>query len=105
MDALEAYDGKWIKYPRDTIEYRCGFELPHNKRNGRKQADHIKLMNYIREELNGNKDWHGRKPKQQIIEQWQQEHPNGRKVDCINELGIDRKTVSKYWNTSSPAEE
>ena len=31
QDALEAYDSKWIRYPRDTIEYRCGFPLPQNK--------------------------------------------------------------------------
>lgn len=102
QDALEAYDNKWIKYPRDTIEYRCGFTLPHNKRNGQKQAYHLeeaRAIRDIRQRRNGTK-WdsnNGRKSKQGIVEQWQQAHPNGRKVDCINELGIDRKTVSKYW--------
>ena len=41
LDALEAFDSKWIRYPRDTIEYRCGFTLPHNKRNGQKQEYHL----------------------------------------------------------------
>ena len=103
LDALEAYDSKWIRYPRDTIEYRCGFVLPHNKRNGRKQADHVKLMNYIREELNGNKNWQGRKPKQELVEQWQQANPNGIKADCIRETGLSKPTVYKYWRTDTAA--
>lgn len=105
MDALEAYDSKWVKYPRDTIEYRCGFELPHNRRNGRKQADHIKLMNYIREELNGNKDWHGRKSKKDDVEIWQANHPDGCKADCIRDTGLSKKTVYKYWKTATAAGE
>jgi len=105
MDALEAYDSKWVKYPRDTIEYRCGFELPHNRRNGRKQADHIKLMNYIREELNGNKDWHGRKSKKDDVEIWQANHPDGCKADCIRDTGLSKPTVYKYWKTATAAGE
>ena len=99
LDALEAYDSKWIRYPRDTIEYRCGFTLPHNKRNGQKQAYHLeeaRAIRDIRQKRQGTK-WNGRKSKKDIVEQWQQDNPNGRKVDCINDLGIDRKTVSKYW--------
>lgn len=99
LDALEAYDSKWVKYPRDTIEYRCGFELPHNKRNGRKQADHIKLMNYIREELNGNKDWHGRKSKQLEVVIWQANHPDGTKAECIRDTGLSKPTVYKHWRS------
>lgn len=104
LDALEAYNSKWVRYPRDTIEYRCGFPLPHNKRNGQKQAYHLeeaRAIRDIRQKRQGKKwtDGSGRKPKQTDVEQWQREHPNGRKVDCINELGIDRKTVSKYWKS------
>ena len=101
QDALEAYEDRWIKYPRKTIEYRCGFELPHNKRNGRKQADHIKLMNYIREELNGNKDWHGRKSKKDDVELWQASHPDGTKADCIRDTGLSKPTVYKYWKVKA----
>lgn len=100
QDALEAFESRWIKYPRDIIEYRCGFQIPHNKRNGRKQADHIKLMNYAREELNHNTTWHGRKPKQLAVQLWQATHPNGKKCECIRELEIDRKTVDKWWKKS-----
>lgn len=101
LDALEAFDSKWVRYPRDTIEYRCGFSLPHNRRNGRKQAEHIKLMNYIREELNGNKNWHGRKSKQHEVEIWQAENPTGTKADCVRDTGLSKPTVYKYWSTAA----
>ena len=97
LDALEAYDSKWIKYPRDTIEYRCGFPLPHNKRNGRKQAEHIKLMNFVRDEINNNKSWHGRKSKQLDVSVWRANNPNGKKADCIRDTGLSKPTVYKYW--------
>ena len=96
-DALKAFDYKWVKYPRNVIEYRCGFELPHNKRNGRKRADHIKLMNYIREELNGNKDWHGRKSKELDVVLWQANYPDGTKMECHKQTGLSRTTIDKYW--------
>ena len=94
--AMEAYEERYATFPIDDIEKLADIRITKNKRNGRKQADHIKLMNYIRDEINGQKDWHGRKPKRDIVEQWQQAHPNGKKVDCINDLKIDRKTASKY---------
>ena len=106
QNALEAFESRWIKYPRDIIEYRCGFQLPHNRRNGRKQAEHIKLMNFVRDELNGNKDWrkgNGRKSKRLDVIKWQTLNPNGTKADCIRATGMDRKTVSKYWiDTQAP---
>lgn len=107
LDALEAYDSRWIRYPRDTIEYRCGFTLPHNKRNGQKQIDHLEEARAIRDirQKRQGKTWNGRKPKNEIVEQWQAEHPNGKKVDCINDLKIDRKTVSKYWKPTTAAGE
>lgn len=100
LDALEIYQQGYINYPRDAAEYRSGIEFPKNKRNGRKQADHIKLMNFIRDELNNNKAWRnkeGRPKKEDIVKEWLANHPGGRKADCIRDLGIDRKTVSKYW--------
>lgn len=102
LDALESFQDKWVKYPRDSIEYKCGFALPHNKRNGRKQADHIKLMNFVRDEINHNTDWNkkgnGRKPKKDIVEQWQLEHPTGTPKQCIEDLQISKNTVYKHWH-------
>ena len=97
MDALEAYDSKWIRYPRDTIEYRCGFTLPHNRRNGRNQTDHLKRIRALQNVDYPNGEWRGRKSKQVDIEQWQQANPNGTKTECHKETGISRTTIDKYW--------
>lgn len=102
-DALEAYNDKWIKYPRDFIEYRCGFQIPHNKRNGQKQADHLeeaRAIRDIRQRRKGRKwtDGCGRKDKWLDVALWRATHPDGKKADCIRDLGIDKKTVYKHWN-------
>lgn len=101
LDALEAYDQKWITYPRSSIEYRSGIPIQPNKRNGRKQKEHIRLMNFVRDELNNNKEWNksgnGRKNQKETVEQWQQAHPAGRKADCIRDTGLSKKTVYKHW--------
>ena len=102
QDALEAYQDRWIMYPRDTIAYRSGIDIKTNKRNGAKQADHLEEARAIRDIRSRRRgeawDAHnGRKPKRDLVEQWQAEHPNGRKCDAIRDLGITRPTISKYW--------
>ena len=100
LDALEAFNEKWITYPRISVEYKSGIRIRANKRNGRKQKDHIKLMNYVRDEINQNTDWregNGRKPKREIVEEWLLSHPDGKKADCIRETGLSKPTVYKWW--------
>lgn len=100
LKALEAFDEKWITYPRNSIEYKSGIRIKVNKRNGRKQSDHIKLMNLIRDEINHNTDWRnkdGRPTKKNIVEEWRYNHPEGRKADCIRDTGLTKPTVYKYW--------
>lgn len=100
LDALEAFNEKWITYPRSSVENRSGIRIKVNKRNGRKQADHIKLMNYIRDEINQNSEWrsgNGRKSKKDVVEEWRLRHPDGLKADCIRETGLSKATVYKWW--------
>lgn len=102
MDALEAFDNKWVRYPRDTIEYRCGFALPRNKRNGQKQIDHLeeaRAIRDIRQKRQGKKwtDGNGRKSKQHEVEIWQAANPTGTKADCVRDTGLSKPTVYKYW--------
>lgn len=103
QDALEAYEDKWVTYPRASIEYRTGITIPANKRNGRTQAEHIKLMNYIRDELNGNKDWHGRKSKLDIVQEWRLLHPEGTIAECIEQTGVSQATVYRHWKAAAEA--
>ena len=100
IKALEAYNESYCTFPIKDIANLTQIKIPKNKRNGRKRADHIKLMNFVRDEINNNKDWRnkdGRPSKQQLVAEWQQQHPEGRKADCHRDTGIDPKTIRKWW--------
>lgn len=101
LDALQLYKNSYINYPRAAVEYRSGISVPANKRNRRKQSEHIKLMNFIRDEINGNKEWRnkdGRPKKEDIVREWIANHPDGTKAACIRETGLSKPTVYKYWS-------
>lgn len=96
------YSEKFKKVRKVQLEEWLGFKMTSSsKRNGRKRAEHIKLMNFVRDELNQNKTWNkegnGRKPKKDIVQQWREEHPDGRKADCIRDTGLTKPTVYKWW--------
>lgn len=100
LDALEAFNDKYITFPREEVEVKSGIRININKRNGRKQKDHIKVMNYIRDEINQNTEWrkgNGRKSKEWEVWQWRMLHPEGNKSECARDLGISRPTVYKHW--------
>ena len=101
MDAMQFYQENYVTYSRKEAERVSAISMPANKRNGRKQADHIRLMNFVRDEINGNKNWQnkdGRPDKSQIVIEWRKKNPDGKKADCIRDTGIDKKTVYKWWN-------
>lgn len=102
LAALEGYDSAWFTYPVEKMAYRSDIPIEKNKRNGRKQKDHVKMMNLIRDEINQNKTWNkignGRKPKKDIVQKWRLEHPNGKKAECIRDTGLTKPTVYKWWN-------
>lgn len=97
MDALEAFDSRWIKYPREIIEYRCGFPIPMNKRNGNKQRKHLERARAVQNIDYPNGEWRGRPSKQLEVELWQATNPNGTKTECHKSTGISRPTIDKYW--------
>lgn len=102
LDALEAYEDRWITYPRAAIEYRTGITIPANKRNGRKQETHLKIARNTLAILNEESGTarQGRKSKQEVVQAWRLEHPAGRKADCIRETGLSKPTVYKHWETA-----
>lgn len=102
LDALEAFDERWTTYPRDAIEYRTAVSIPANKRNGQSQEDHLeeaRMLRDLRARRRGER-WdanNGRKSKEDVVRRWREEHPDGRKADCVRETGLDKKTVYKHW--------
>jgi len=99
--ALETYDKEYYNFTIKDIEFLTDLRIEKNKRNYRKQKEHIKMMNFIRDEINQNKTWNkignGRKSKEEIVKKWRLENPTGRKIDCINKTGLSKMTVYKWW--------
>ena len=103
--ALEAYSKEYCNFTIDNISKLTDVRIEKNKRNGRKQAQHLQLARGIRqikgsmgEAVSGG----GRPEMSKIVEEWRKEHPDGRKADCIRETGLSKPTVLKWWN--APAE-
>lgn len=98
--ALRAYREGSVTYPREDIEKLTAIPIPPQKRNHRKQAVHLRIARSILQIINDEQgiSRQGRKPKADMVHAWRQDHPEGRKADCIRQTGLDRKTVSKWWN-------
>lgn len=115
-DALKANQFAYRTFPRNSIEYLTGLKMPTNRRNGRKQALHLKRARANRDitcEENGKADWregNGRKkgktvkasdsPAAKLVKQWRKDHPNNdNKSQCAAETGLTRPTVTKWWGS------
>ena len=111
-DALKCFkNSDLVTYPINSIINRTGIDIKKNKRNGRKRAEHVKLMNFIRDELMNKKNWregNGRKKGSikdresarcsKIILNWKEKNPNGTKKQCKDETGLTYPTIRKWWN-------
>lgn len=99
LDALEAFDDKWIVYPRNSIEYKSGIPIPKNKRNGRKQEIHLKIARASKAILKevGDMKAEGRPSKEIAVKSWIAGHPDGTPTEAARELQVSRTTVYKYW--------
>ena len=104
--ALKAWKKDFYNLRLHDIERLTEVSIPRNKRNGRPQVLHLKMARAIRDiahEASG-KDWregNGRKPKNQIVADWQTAHPDGRKADCIRETGLSKPTVYRWWSKTT----
>lgn len=101
LHALEAYTDSYITYPINTIVNRTGIPIEKNKRNGRKQATHLKIARFTLETMNeeSGKALQGRPDKQVVVAGWQCLHPDGKKADCIRDTGLSKPTVYKWWDS------
>lgn len=104
LHALEAFSDSYITYPIHTIETRTGIRIDRNKRNGRKQSQHVKIMNAVREVIYPNGEWRNKNGRpvgsgtaQRTVQEWRQLHPDGKKIECERETGLSRPTVLKWW--------
>lgn len=103
--ASQMYDEKWYKMSWAFVKEKSGLDniIPQTKRNGRPRKEHMRIMNFVRDEINQNRTWrdgNGRPDKKDMIQEWRKAHPDGRKVDCIRDTGLSKPTVYKWWQTT-----
>ena len=104
--ALEMFNEDYVTFPRDDIAKLSGLTMPVNKRNWRKQEEHLGRARAVQafDDPNGNwRNKEGRPSAQARVYEWRQQHPEGRKADCHRETGLDPKTVRKWWDCPPPA--
>jgi len=102
--ALEMFNEDYVTFPRDDIAKLSGLTMPVNKRNWRKQEQHLKIARATRDIVHSNwREGNGRPSAQARVYEWRQQHPEGRKADCHRETGLDPKTVRKWWDCPPPA--
>jgi hypothetical protein len=100
--ALEVYSKEYYNFTIADIEKLTDIHIERNKRNGRKQVQHMEVMRAIQGVV--NPDWrnkHGR-PKgsgtaEVAIRAFLLEHPTASKAEVIRGTGKDKKTVYKYY--------
>ena len=106
--ALKMYNDRAMPTRRESLEHWQGWEYKPIKRNGRKRAEHLKIMNFVREEINGNKDWRnkaGAPTAQAKVQQYRAEHPDGTKTHCKEVTGLSYPTIRKWWNVAEEENE
>ena len=101
--ALEMFNEDYVTFPRDDIAKLSGLSMPVNKRNWRKQEQHLRLargqlaiLKDIGEVSQGRPQGSGT-ARDRVFE-WRQQHPEGRKADCHRDSGLDPKTIRKWWD-------
>ena len=102
IDALEAYNDRYITYPISSIAYLTDIQINKNKRNGRKQVVHLmgaRAIQEINDKMNDTnwREGNGRPTAEQKVKDWQTSNPDGKKADCIRQTGLSKKTVYKWW--------
>ena len=100
QSALEAYDKEYYNFTIRDIERLADVRIERNRRNGRPQLEHLKRARAVQSIDFPNGEWRnkdGRPTAQQRVADWQTEHPDGRKADCIRDTGLSKPTVYRWW--------
>ena len=102
MCALKTYyvaDEKAYRRRTEFISKKTGILLTPNKRNGRKQATHLKIARSTLAVMNEDRGevLQGRPDKAKVVAEWQKKHPGGKKAECIRDTGLSKPTVYRWW--------
>ena len=101
IDALQAYDDRYITYPIRSISYLTDINIEKNRRNYRKQDIHLKRARLVQNLDYPNGEWRnkdGRPTKEKIVKEYREKYPTAKKSQCIKDTGLSKMTVYKWWN-------
>lgn len=99
LDALEAYNDRYITYPIESITALTDIPIEKNRRNGRPQKIHLQIARATRDILHpdGWQNINGRPSAEQAVKEWRAANPNGKPKECIAATGLNKNTVYKWW--------
>lgn len=101
IDALQAYDDRYVTYPINSISYLTDIHIEKNRRNYRKQDIHLKRARLVQSLDYPNGEWRnkdGRPTKENIVKEYREKYPTFKKSQCIKDTGLSKMTVYKWWN-------
>ena len=84
----------------DYIAQKTGIPLTPNKRNGRKQATHLKIARFTLETMNedSGKALQGRPSKKDQVKEYLEQHPTATKSEIKKATGLTYPTIRKYYD-------
>lgn len=95
--ALKAYEENYRMFPRKDIEKLTAVPMPANKRNYRKQEQHLQIARATRDIINPNNSWrHIQESKQELVIEYLKDNPDHTPTQVSKALNISRTTVYKY---------
>lgn len=99
--ALEAFYQPRIMMTRESVERLSGIKIQPQKRNGRKQSEHLKLARGIKAlKISIGEDCQGgRSSKRKQILEYVREHRNENQTQVAKGLGISRQCVNSHWKS------
>ena len=98
LAALKMYHEDFVNFPREKIAETTGLLILPNKRNFRNQAEHIKIMSFVRDMEYANGKWRGNTSKEEIVTEYINSNPNKNPTEIARAIGVSRPTVYKYLN-------
>lgn len=101
--ALECYDHRYCTFPIKDIEIISAIPIPRNKRNGRPQETHMKIISSTRDVLYPEGEWRNKEgrpvgsgTKEQAVREYMEAHPEASVSEIAKAVGVSRPTVYKY---------
>jgi len=104
-DALNYYNTEYVlKFTRLLISELTGIKIKPNKRNGLKQKDHLKIARFTKEikrkslNIKGYNSNPYKTETMELIKSYVESGKYKSIIEISKETGLNRKTVTKYYN-------